>query len=264
MGLHRRKKGGQPIPPPIPPPIPQPSQPSPPPQEDKQADSQDAVSCELSQFVDELMISVTRKEEPTPLTTPLALVENIKEDGVENVVEEDFTNSATPRRGLDSTSHDVPYYFEPDQLAQTLEWLREYRSWTVRDVLSHTDLDSDTKQHLVRLWVNCGFDTDKSHVAFLCAKYNEWDLAVELSETLSTSTERFALLHKLIGNWDVFRDRRQLKVLCSTIITTDPKSMSKLHEYAQQQGRLYERIVVGYHDWCRGEAKVFVMKNSDL
>ena len=153
-----------------------------------------------------------------------------------------------------------------DQVEDTLTLIREYRNVELEDVLSNVDIDSDTKLQVIDLFWVLEWITDLPHIVYVCALYNEWKKAQQIIqetyEFARSSSFGWKVLRKMLGNWNVFRDRKQLKDLCLSIIQKDPKAMSSLNRWATEQAKKFGIVAKGYCDLCVGDSKMFAMMYS--
>ena len=133
------------------------------------------------------------------------------------------------------------------------------------------DLDAETKTKVARTFFDLQFiqSDEIPHAIYVCGLYGEWALATFIAEHSVDATPKvegfgWRTLRKLIGNWDLFRDRKQLKDLCLLIMKLDAKAMQQLNRWATQQAKRMGRVVKGYCDLCVGDSQKFAMMYSEL
>jgi hypothetical protein len=152
--------------------------------------------------------------------------------------------------------------FNSENLNSTLDILKQYRSHSELDIITNIDLESETKEKILELFYVLGWINDIHHTIYVAALNNEWEIAKNVSRWES---KHWSTLKKLIGNWDFFRNRRQLKDLCLHLINLDPKAMPTLNKWAIDHAKELKRVIKGYCDLCiSGEGKMFAMQYSEL
>ena len=164
--------------------------------------------------------------------------------------------------------------FSAENVDETLELIREWKSYSFVQILQDVDLDTETKSKVVHLFFDLQFIQSEEipHAIYVCALYGEWSLATFIAETSVSSGVGgtggsgfgWKTLRKLIGNWDLFRDRKQLKELSLLIMKLDPKAMIQLNRWATQQAKNMGRVIKGYCDLCVGDSQKFAMMYSEL
>ena len=115
------------------------------------------------------------------------------------------------------------------------------------------------------MWLTFGWLADEEqivHLIYLCALNNDWSFATSLLPKVKHNLH--LLLRKLLGNWDRFKDRRQLKHLCVEAMKQDTTAILKLNKWAKDQAKQYKMIVKGYCDFLKGESQIFAMQHSEL
>ncbi len=159
--------------------------------------------------------------------------------------------------------------FSPEELQQTVEFMKEWKPSTFSNIITNVDIDDETKHFVGELFFVLGWIDDLSHAVLLCALHNQFTLAsliVTHQQQHKPKCEGFGwkTLRKCLGNWDLCRDRKKLKELCLHIMTLDVKAMSTLNTWAIQHAKEQHRIIKGYCDFLNGDAKKFAMMYSEL
>ena len=182
------------------------------------------------------------------------------------------TPSPSPTSSIDGTStEEHPLMIAVttgvhDEKVIDASLIAEYRCWDVANIINDIDIDPETKSSLVYAFWKLGWipDTELSHVILIAACNNEWELARTIVG-FKPGMKHWGTLRKLIGNWDRFRDRRQLKELCMFVMKADPTAMPSLNKWAVEYAkRLDGRVIKGYCDLCLGDSKTFAMMHSDF
>jgi myosin heavy subunit len=141
----------------------------------------------------------------------------------------------------------------------------ELNQLLVQHIITNVDLDAETKQSTIEVWLSFGWLAQEEqivHLIYLCALNNDWSFAASLLPKVKHNLH--LLLRKLLGNWDRFKDRRQLKHLCVDAMKQDTTAILKLNKWAKDQAKQYKMIVKGYCDFLKGESQIFAMQHSEL
>ena len=159
--------------------------------------------------------------------------------------------------------------FAEDAIDTTIDTIKEWKPFSFTQVITNVDLDPQTRTQVAQLFFDLGFilPQDLAHAVYLCGLYSEWstaNLIVEHAHEMTPKPDGFGwrTLRKCIGNWDLFRDRKQLKELCIKIMKLDAKAMPQLNKWAMEYAKSMGRTVKGYCDLCAGDSQKFAMMYS--